>query len=603
MITSSLAAIIVCFNKPLGPCYASDLFEPGSVWDVEDLQMYSGPNPTGLDETEFLVSAQDDTDSNPVLCRGVVTLNAHDVSRLSAVGTERLQVAAKSRLSEKLSEWGSASSSKYRNPTSLKEVLAKEEVQVRIEVVFKKDLAAAYSTRRSNDKVMKGEAGIRMHSAKIHPGEKPIRHTFRVKSLHILCYELSRKWLARYQLRDLLEVLKDHVVDRNPEGFIDVYCTLHADGTLEDANRFGSEEEDAPRRPRKVHKAEIRHHLVAHALWLLAEQISILKYSQRTIDVVAFYDWFLEMMEERRKAWDERPQDKWGWEPGLSAKEINQRVQEECSEDYELDITEFGVADALRGSNFAKRIESTREKQLASARKQAKADSLRPTLPIAISSRPQQTGSSSSPSLKRVKKEHVDQPSSTDEPSADERKHKHHVSVPAVPVPAPPPKVIFADNFSDDYSSSADEDNSEDEAIALAMQPLDPEVRSRLHPLLESDPRLPERGLIWKCPLPPYEQAGRTCPFTINFATISFEEMVEVGIERTLAGYISNRIFEGGIGTDENVAKVFRMLTHRHWCEHLIAKGLRKGDNGIGYFLIAPRPPAPAVPCVTRLIH
>lgn len=45
------------------------------------------------------------------------------------------------------------SGSKYRNPTSLKEVLAKEEVQVRIEVVFKKDLAAAYSTRRSNGTV------------------------------------------------------------------------------------------------------------------------------------------------------------------------------------------------------------------------------------------------------------------------------------------------------------------------------------------------------------------------------------------------------------------------------------------------------------------
>ena len=225
---------------------------------------------------------------------------------------------------------------------------------------------------------MKGEAGIRIHSATIHPTEKPTRHTFRVKSLHVLCYDLSRRWLARYQLRDLLDVLKPFAVNRNPEEYIDLYYTFHTDGTLDEADKLGSDDEPVPpHRPRRVHKAEIRHHFVAHALWLLAEQTSVLRESSRVIDIVAFYDWLIEMMEERRKAWDERPKSKWGWEPGLSAKEINQRVQEECSEDYVLDITEFGAADALQGSGFVKRIERTRKKQLAAARKQAIADSLR----------------------------------------------------------------------------------------------------------------------------------------------------------------------------------------------------------------------------------
>ena len=192
--------------------------------------------------------------------------------------------------------------------------------------------------------------------------------------------------------------------------------------------------------------------------------------------------------------------------------------------------------------------------------------------------------------------------------SDDESTHRHYVPVP-VPTPrpkvtptapAPRPNVIFADNISDDYSSSADETNSEDEAIAIAMLPLDPEIRRRLHPLLESDPSLPERGVVWKCPMPPYNRIGKACPFQINFATITFEEMVDVGIERTLAGYISNRIFEGGIRTDENVQRVFRMLTRRHWCEHLISRGLRKEKNGVGYFLIDPRPSAPPVSCVTH---
>ena len=161
MISSSLATPIVCFAKPLGPWHASDLFKPDSVWDIEDLQMYSGPTSTGLDETEYLASARSEANADPVLCRGVVTFGISDVSRLSVGGREKLQAAVRARLSKKLSEWGSARSSKYRNPTSLEEVLAKEGVEVRIEVAFNKCLAAVYSTRRSNGTLQSIQVALR----------------------------------------------------------------------------------------------------------------------------------------------------------------------------------------------------------------------------------------------------------------------------------------------------------------------------------------------------------------------------------------------------------------------------------------------------------
>ena len=303
------------FHEPLGPWPEERIFVPSNTWPIQDLTLLQDAKHTGLDKTEFLVSAPKDASPAAVKGRGVVTIDAHDRKKLTADGLARLNQAVKARVDEEMAELEgrNLSKSKLRPPTRADD-LFKLDIPLRIWIKFEKCNAAIYlpglkdkSTKRAPARNSQGV--IRIHAIVYHGHLKPTYSTFLVKSLEVQTHDLSRVWFARYQFLAKLEALHPFALVRermHPEEYIDLYQQRAHLDRGEEEKEEREDEAVVPKRRRRPHRAEIRSHFVAHAEWILAQQMSRKGESQRVIDVVAWYDWFVDMKSKRRESWEER---------------------------------------------------------------------------------------------------------------------------------------------------------------------------------------------------------------------------------------------------------------------------------------------------------
>lgn len=145
-------------------------------------------------------------------------------------------------------------------------------------------------------------------------------------------------------------------------------------------------------------------------------------------------------------------------------------------------------------------------------------------------------------------------------------------------------QVIFNNLGYSSSSSSADSSDSEpnDSSSLTSLR-----ATFRLHLALISPASLPERGLIWTCPvplvLPGPSSERKPCPYKIDFSSITSQDLTSRGIPAPLARWVANRLWgdTGGIRGDARVGEVFGMLWARHRTEHLLDAGVRRGKDGV----------------------
>lgn len=102
MLTADLLAD--WFHGPLGVWEEQHILKHNNTWFIQDLTMFQEGKTTGLDNTEYLVSAPADASAAAVECWGYVTIDAHDRKRLTSEGWARLNEAVRKRAAQEVAK-------------------------------------------------------------------------------------------------------------------------------------------------------------------------------------------------------------------------------------------------------------------------------------------------------------------------------------------------------------------------------------------------------------------------------------------------------------------------------------------------------------------